>query len=197
MLGEPADDLVGRLGRREPVQPAVLVIEAARLVDRHQHRQVVDPPELEVLLARSGRDVDDPGAVLEGDVGPRDHAMLDRRARAELVERPGVAPADELLAALALVERLVRIRARRRPTRRSRAARTRPPAAPPRRRSPAASTASSSRRRAPRPARSSSGKRTKSEGSCAVLVDARLRELVLRRATCRSAGTTPSSDGRS
>ena len=109
VLGEPADDLVGRLRRREAVQPAVVVVEAARLVDRHQHRQVVDPPQLEVLLARSGRDVDDPGAVLERDVAPGDDAMLDVRAGAELVERACVAPADELLAAPTLDERLLRI----------------------------------------------------------------------------------------
>ena len=107
VLGEPADDLVGRLRRREPVQPAVVVVEAAGLVDRHQDREVVDLPELEVLLARPGRDVDDPGAVLERDLVPRDHAMLDLRPRAELVERARVAPADELLAPLALDEGLV------------------------------------------------------------------------------------------
>ena len=151
MLVEPADDLVGRLRRREPVQPAVVVVEAARLVDRHQHRQIVHPRQARSPPgAAPGRDVDDPGPVLERDLVPRDHAVLDRRARAELVERPGVAPADELLAAPALGERLVGIRARPRPTRRSRAARTRPRAAPRPRRSPAASRASSSRSRATR-----------------------------------------------
>ena len=33
------------------MEPAVLVVEAARLVDGHQHRQVVQPRKLEVLLA--------------------------------------------------------------------------------------------------------------------------------------------------
>ena len=60
LLREPADDLIGGLGRREPVQPPVAVVEAARLVDGRQHREVVDPAELEVLLARAGSDVDDP-----------------------------------------------------------------------------------------------------------------------------------------
>ena len=41
-LGQVADDLVGRVARRRAVQPAVVVVEAARLVDRRQHRQVVD-----------------------------------------------------------------------------------------------------------------------------------------------------------
>ncbi len=107
VLPEPADDLVGGLDGREPVQPAVRVEEAAGFVNRHQHRQVVDLAELEVLLPGAGRDVDDPGPLVERDVLPRDHAMLHLRAGPELVERARVAPADELLTALQLHEFLV------------------------------------------------------------------------------------------
>ena len=81
-LGELADDLVGGLDRREAVQPAVVVVEAAGLVDRRQHRQAERPAELEVLAAAAGRDVDDAGALLERDLVPRHDAVLDRRARA-------------------------------------------------------------------------------------------------------------------
>ena len=109
VLAEPADDLIGRLDRREPMQPAVRVEEPAGFVNRHQHGQVVDHAELEVLLPGAGRDVDDPCSLLERDLVPRDHAMLHLRAGPELVERPRVAPADELLAARPLDESLVGI----------------------------------------------------------------------------------------
>ena len=42
LLGEAADDLVGRVGRRKAVEPAVGVVEPPRLVDGREHRQVVD-----------------------------------------------------------------------------------------------------------------------------------------------------------
>ena len=50
-----------------------------------------------------------PGALVERDLVPRDDAVLDGRARREVVERAGVAPADELRPGLALLERLVRV----------------------------------------------------------------------------------------
>ena len=40
-LLEVADDLVGGLGGREAVEPAVLVVEAARLVDGREHREAL------------------------------------------------------------------------------------------------------------------------------------------------------------
>ncbi len=95
-VAEVADDLLRRLDGREAVQPAVLGIEPARLVDGRQHGELVHLRELEVLAAAAGRDVDDAGARVEGDVVPRDHAVLDLRAGLERVERPAVAPADEL-----------------------------------------------------------------------------------------------------
>ncbi len=84
-------------------------VEAARLVDGRQHRQVVDLSELEVLLARPGRDVDDARALLERDLVPGDDAVLDLAAGAEVVEGAAVAKADELLAECAGGEPLVRI----------------------------------------------------------------------------------------
>jgi hypothetical protein len=57
-------------------------------LDRSEDREVVHFRELEVLTAAAGRDVDDAGARVEGDVVPRDHAVLDDRGRRELVERP-------------------------------------------------------------------------------------------------------------
>ena len=83
LLLERADDLLRRFDGREPVQPAVVVVEAAGLVDRHQHRQVVHAPELEVLGAAARRDVHDPGALVERDLVPRDHAVLDGGAGRE------------------------------------------------------------------------------------------------------------------
>ena len=108
-LAEVADDLVRRLRRRETVQPAVVVVEAPRLVDRREHVEAVHLGELEVLAAAARRDVDDPGALIERDLVPRDDAVLDRPAGTEIVEGARVAPADELLAALPLRKRLVRV----------------------------------------------------------------------------------------
>ncbi len=98
-LTEPADDLIGRLGRREAVQPAVVVVEPTRLVDRREHREILRLRELEVLAAAARSDVDDAGALVHRHVLPRDHAMLDRRARRQVVEWAAVAPTDELRAA--------------------------------------------------------------------------------------------------
>ena len=107
LLGESTHDLVGGLGRRQAVQPAVGVVEAARLVDRGEHGEVVDAAELEVLLAGAGRDVDDPGALFERDLVPGDDPMLDLAAGAEVVERPPVAKPDELLSEGTTLESLV------------------------------------------------------------------------------------------
>ena len=193
-LGEVAGDLVGGLGGAEAVQPAVVVVEVAALVDRRQHGQAVHARELEVLAAAARRDVDEPGAFVERDLVPRDDAMLDPRARRQRVERAGVGPADERRAGKPLDERLVRDSGRRRPTRRSRGGRTRPPGARRRRRSRAASTGSSSRRRAtrragrsPAGARRATGRRDPGRRPTATARAA--------RATCRSAGTIRSSGG--
>ena len=70
-LGEATDDLVGGFRGREPVKPAVRVVEVACLVHRSEHGQVVDPAELEVLLARSRRDVHDAASLLERTRRPR------------------------------------------------------------------------------------------------------------------------------
>ena len=97
-LGEAADDLVGGFRGREPVKPAVRVVEAAGLVHRSEHGQVVDPAELEVLLARSRRDVHDAASLFEGHVVPGDDPVLDLGARPEVVERPAVPEPDEVRA---------------------------------------------------------------------------------------------------
>ena len=106
LLGEAADDLVGGVGRRKAVEPAVGVVEPPGLVDGREHRQVVDPPELEVLLARAGRDVDDSRPLLQRDLVPGDDSVLDLAAGAELVERAAVREPDELLAENAADEAL-------------------------------------------------------------------------------------------
>ena len=67
----------------------------------------MDPPELEVLRAGPRRDVDDAGPLVERDVVPRNDAVLDVALRGQLVEGAAVAPADELLPAPALDERVV------------------------------------------------------------------------------------------
>ena len=76
-LAEPPDDLIRGLGRREAVEPAVVVVETARLVDRRENRQVVHARKLEVLAAGAGRDVHDPGPLVHRHVLPGDDAMLD------------------------------------------------------------------------------------------------------------------------
>ena len=88
LLLEVADDLLRGLDGRQAVQPAVVVVEAARLVDRHQHGQVVHARELEVLGAAAGRDVDDAGALVERHLVPRDDAMVDRGAGASSSNGP-------------------------------------------------------------------------------------------------------------
>ena len=95
-VAQVADDLLCRLQRRHAVQPAVLGVEAPALVDRREHVETELLRELEVLAAAAGRDVDDAGARVESDVGPRDHPVLDRGAGGERVERPAVAQPHEL-----------------------------------------------------------------------------------------------------
>ena len=114
-LTQIACDLVGGVARRRPVQPAVVLVEAAGFIDRRQDGQVFAAAELEVLLAGAGRDVDDPGAFLERDFLPGDGAVLDLGGCGQVVVRPSVAPADELLAAQHLFERLVRVARDRHP----------------------------------------------------------------------------------
>ena len=95
-VGEVAHDLLGRLRRREAVQPAVVGIEATALVDGRERRQIVHLGELEVLAAATRGDVDDAGARVESNVVPRNHAMLDLGAGRERVERTAVAQPHEL-----------------------------------------------------------------------------------------------------
>ena len=107
-LAEPADDLVGGLGRRQAVQPPVIVVEAPGLVDRREHRQVVHARQLEVLGAAARCDVDDAGALVDRDLVPGDHAVLDVPTGSQVVERAAVAPPDELGTRLPLDERVRR-----------------------------------------------------------------------------------------
>ena len=81
-----------------PCEEAVAGVDAAALVDRHEHRQVVDLRELEVLGAGARGDVDDPAALVERDLVPGDDAVHDPLLRREVVERPRVLEPDELLA---------------------------------------------------------------------------------------------------
>ena len=99
LLGQSTDDLVSRVTGREPVQPAIRVVETARLVHRREHREVVEEAELEVLLAGARCDVDDAGSLLERDLVPRDDPVVDLAARAEVVERTAVAKTHELFSA--------------------------------------------------------------------------------------------------
>ena len=108
-LAEVADDLVGSVTGRDAVEPAVLGKEVAGLVDRHQHLQSVLLPQVEVLGAGAGRDVDDAGAVVERDLIPRNHTVRHVRDRGQMVERPLVLEADEVGAADALHEMVLGI----------------------------------------------------------------------------------------
>src|SRR5204863_7328545 len=91
---EVLDDDVLDLGRREPRELlAVVGKHPARLVDRREHGQAVDARELEILGAGARRDVDDARALIERNLVPRDHAVLDAVLSRQVVERPAVAPA--------------------------------------------------------------------------------------------------------
>src|SRR5207247_11266327 len=61
-LAQGRDDRLCRLVRALAFERAVPGQEAARLVDRREHRQVVEARELEVLRARTGRALAVPGA---------------------------------------------------------------------------------------------------------------------------------------
>ena len=114
---EVVDDPLGDVGGLEAAQPAEALVVAAVLVDRADDRQAERLAELVVLGAAAGGDVDDPGALLLGDLVPGDHAVLvrgrrlvagalgERRLdRGQLVERARVAPPDELGAGLLLLD---------------------------------------------------------------------------------------------
>ena len=96
VAAEVVDDPLGGLVRVHAVQPAVVVVERAGVVDRRQHGQAVAHAELEVLGAAARRDVDDARALVERDVVPADHAMLDVLLHGQVVEAGRVRPADEL-----------------------------------------------------------------------------------------------------
>ena len=107
-LAEATDDgLLHRVGR-DARERSVVVVEDARLVDRHEHRQAVHAAQLEVFRASSRRDVDDARALVERDVVPRDDAMLDLRRRREVVERAVVGAPHELFAQHPLYEVCIR-----------------------------------------------------------------------------------------
>ncbi len=92
---EIVDDGLRDVVRRQPVEP-VTGQHAARLVERGEHGEVVGSAELEVLGARTGRDVHDPRPLVERDVLPGDHAVDDTLLCGNALERPLVLEADEL-----------------------------------------------------------------------------------------------------
>ena len=98
-LAQRLDDQLRGLARAQPLVGAVAGDEAAGLVDRREHGKVVHARELEVLGAGAGRDVDDAGALVEGDLVPRDHPVDDPLLRRQPVERALVLEPDELVAA--------------------------------------------------------------------------------------------------
>ena len=152
-------------------------------------------PELEVVAPRARRDVDDARALprRRSSTGSPDGRPA-RRARARRTA-PGSASRPVSLPSRVSANASSGAVKRRRPSRRPAAGRTRCPAGRRRRRSPAASTASSSRRRAPRPGdRAAAGEPT----ATGAHAPGRRRPVSARAATAtfRSAGTTPTSDGR-
>ena len=79
-----------------PVSDAEAVDVDALVVDGRDDGEAVLLAEREVLLAAARRDVDDAGALLVGDLVPRDDAVLDALLRRQLVERAAVRQADQL-----------------------------------------------------------------------------------------------------
>src|SRR5207237_903971 len=74
-LLEGRDDRLAHLVGGEPFEGAVARDETAAVVDRRQNRELVDPPELEVLGAGTRRDVNDAGSFVERDLVPRDPSV--------------------------------------------------------------------------------------------------------------------------
>ena len=64
---EVRDDELGHLVRAVPDELAVALDEEPGLVDGYEHGQLLAPPDLEVLGAAAGRDVDDARALVEHD----------------------------------------------------------------------------------------------------------------------------------
>ena len=116
-LAQVADDLIGGLDGRACRAASRTREEAPALVDRREHRQVVHLRQLEVLGAAPGAMWTMPGALLERDVVPRDHAVHDPLRGLKVVERPFVFEPDQLGAADPLEELAVGDSARPPPTR--------------------------------------------------------------------------------
>ena len=100
-------DLVGRLHRPQPVQPAIVVVEVAGLVHWHQHGEVVDLRQLEVLGPGARDDVDDPSPLIERGVVPCDDPMVVAGC-GKMIERPHVREADQFRSERRLHPALVR-----------------------------------------------------------------------------------------
>ena len=103
--GEPAAVLevlgheVGHLVRAVAGELAITVDEQPRLVDGHEHRQLLATADLEVLGAAARGDVDDSGPLVHDDLRVGDHAVGDLGLRGQVVEPGRVRAPDQLLAA--------------------------------------------------------------------------------------------------
>ncbi len=95
---EIGGDILGHRAGLAPAQPAVAGHVDAVVVERRERRQAVLAAEREVLFAGPRRDVYHAGALVLADLVPRHDAMRDPGLRLQLVERAGVAPADQLCA---------------------------------------------------------------------------------------------------
>ena len=96
---EVLDDEVGHLVRAVARELAVALDEEPRFVDGHEHGQLLALADLEVLGAAARRDVDDPRALVHGDVGIADHPVGDLGLRRQVVEAGDVGASDQLSAA--------------------------------------------------------------------------------------------------
>ena len=106
---EALDDRLGHVAHVATGQRLEALDEDARLVERRDDRQPETLAELEVLGAAAGGDMDDAGPLLLPDLVPGDDPMHIRARPVladpgteriadgrQLVERAGVAPADEV-----------------------------------------------------------------------------------------------------
>src|SRR5688572_23365007 len=75
-----------RLGDAGAFEGAEAAAVATLLVRRVDHGEAIRAPELEVLLAAAGRDVDDAGALVRRHVAPLDDAVLDALLRRQVGE---------------------------------------------------------------------------------------------------------------
>ena len=98
------DDRLGNLLHLHACQPVEAIDVYPAFVEWRYGAQVEFLPEEKILFAAARRDVDDAGALLLANFGPRDDAVLGAANGGQLVERAHVAPLEHLGTAHVLLD---------------------------------------------------------------------------------------------